>query len=151
MPLIILRKVVRAVKAFDKLSEAHTKFEELFAELNDSEEKEFTRLSGAKIGPSVTEQNKRLKEQIEKFQKIAVHIEEHCCDNCEDTTMCEFGCAVTELKASVVTGFTSHDGIGDSERAQSRNSLNCRNDETPSQSISRVEKDNSKSHNDRSE
>ena len=46
---------------------------------------------------------KEQREQIEKFKQIAVHVQEHCCDDCEDTSMCEFGCAITELKQSIVT------------------------------------------------
>jgi len=39
--------------------------------------------------------------KIEKFKQIAVHVVEHCCTDCEDTTMCEYGCAITELKEAL--------------------------------------------------
>jgi oligoribonuclease (3'-5' exoribonuclease) len=42
-----------------------------------------------------------LENQIKKFKTIAKHVQEHCCDDCEDNTMCEFGCAITELKLSL--------------------------------------------------
>ena len=43
----------------------------------------------------------KMEKQITKFKKIAGHVQEHCCDDCEDTTMCEFGYAITELKLSL--------------------------------------------------
>lgn len=55
-------------------------------------------------------ENKRLKDQIEKFKKIAVHVQEHCCDDCEDTSMCEFGCAITELKLAILENKKSSNG-----------------------------------------
>lgn len=39
--------------------------------------------------------------KIEKFRRIAVHVVEHCCDDCEDTTMCDYGCAITKLKEAL--------------------------------------------------
>jgi DNA integrity scanning protein DisA with diadenylate cyclase activity len=51
MPLIILRKVNKAVKALDKLEAAHNNFEESINELNEAELKEFTRISGASLFP----------------------------------------------------------------------------------------------------
>lgn len=43
----------------------------------------------------------KLEAQIKKFKEIAVHVREHCCDDCEDSSMCEFGCAIFELQASL--------------------------------------------------
>ena len=43
-----------------------------------------------------------LEAKIEAFKKIAVHVQEHCCDDCEDTSMCDFGCAITELKNALL-------------------------------------------------
>ena len=44
---------------------------------------------------------KQLEEQISNFKKIAVHVQEHCCTECEDSSMCEWGCAITELKQAL--------------------------------------------------
>lgn len=37
----------------------------------------------------------------EDAMKIAVHVQEHCCTECEDSTMCEWGCAIAELKQAL--------------------------------------------------
>jgi len=44
-------------------------------------------------------ENKQLQNKIKKFKQIAHHVQEYVCDECEDSTMCEFGCAITELKS----------------------------------------------------
>jgi len=44
---------------------------------------------------------KQLEEQISNYKKIAVHVQEHCCTECEDSTMCEWGCAIAELKQAL--------------------------------------------------
>lgn len=46
MPVVILKKVVAAVKAFDRLEKAKKQFNDAYNKLNDAESQEFTRLSG---------------------------------------------------------------------------------------------------------
>ena len=51
MTFIQLKKVLRAVKAFNKVVDASDKFQDAINELNEAEEAEFTRLTGAKLEP----------------------------------------------------------------------------------------------------
>jgi radical SAM protein with 4Fe4S-binding SPASM domain len=57
----------------------------------------------SKSTSELNEENQQLKKQIAKFKEIAKHVQEHCCDDCEDNSMCEFGCAITELKLSLIS------------------------------------------------
>jgi hypothetical protein len=51
MPLIQLKKVNRAVRAFKKVVVASNEFQDSMNELNKEEEQEFTRITGAKLEP----------------------------------------------------------------------------------------------------
>ncbi len=48
-----------------------------------------------------TQTIQELNGRIEKFKVIAQHVQEHVCTECEDSEMCEFGCAIMELKAAL--------------------------------------------------
>lgn len=54
MTFIQLKKVLRAVKAFNKLVTVSDKFEDAMNELNEAEEAEFTKITGAKLEPKKT-------------------------------------------------------------------------------------------------
>jgi len=82
MPIIYLKKVNEAVKAFDLLDAAQVSFNEAFGELNPPEQKEFERISGATI--SKKENTEDLKAKIDNVNKI---LDAHC-GNTQDREAC---------------------------------------------------------------